>query len=78
MAASTACYFCYLLPRLAPWGGFWSVKGCLVAADMLSEALAVLLREPSVEARELLLLFPAVEEVPSPVPRENMEDVERP
>lgn len=60
----------YLLPRLAPWGGFCSVKGCLVAADTFSEALAVLFKLKSVLFSVLLLLFEVV-------PKENIDDVPR-
>ena len=41
---------------------------------MLSEALAVLLREPRVLARELLL----VEVAEGPIPKENMEEDPKP
>ena len=41
---------------------------------MLREALAVLLREPRVLARELLLVEVAV----GPVPKENMEEDPKP
>lgn len=46
------------------------MKGCLVAADTFSEALAVLFKLKSVLFRVLLLLFEVV-------PKENIDDVPR-